>query len=311
MFFKNAVIYQFTQPFNPLPTVELEAKLSALPSRPPSALEASTYGFSSPTSTDDLAIRIDNAHFIQTKKIEKVIPAQAVNEILAARASTLEEAQNRKLGKKERTALKDEIILEILPTALTKSTTTNAYIDYDKQLIVVDASSAKRAEDLLSHLRKALGSLPVVPLQLDDKVLAPYHQMTKWLVTQEDLTGFNIEQEATMQDPEDAKVTLKNQNLYNSDVQQLLEEGKQVTKLALTHDDTLTFVLTDALELKRIKPLDIYSAQLSNYVEETEPANEYENFVADARINLGALRKLIDDLGTLLGGYADHEPELF
>lgn len=311
MFFKNAIIYQFTQHFNPLPTVELEAKLATVPSRQPSQLEASTYGFSSPTNTDDLAIRIcDSTHFIQTKKTEKIIPAQAVNEILNARINTLEEAQNRKLSKKERAALKDDILAELLPNALTKSTVTNAYLDYDKQLIVVDASSAKRAEDLLSYLRKAIGSLPVVPLQLDDAALAPHMQMTRWLLSHDaSPKGFNVEGEAHIQDVEGRKITVKNADLFSPDIQHLFAEGAYATKLALTHDDTLTFVLTDALELKRIKPLDIYSAQLLNYVDETEPTNEYENFVADATINLGALRKLIDDLGNLLGGYAEHEQE--
>jgi len=52
------------------------------------------------------------------------------------------------LSKKERTEIKDELIFDLLPKALYLFTQIYAYIDPKGGWLIVDAASAKSAEDL-------------------------------------------------------------------------------------------------------------------------------------------------------------------
>ncbi|MGJ0580993.1 recombination-associated protein RdgC, partial [Xenorhabdus bovienii] len=83
---------------------------------------------------------------------------------LWSKIEKLEGEQHRKLKKTEKDSLKDEVIHTLLPRAFSKESRTYLWIDNDNQRIVVDANSAKRAEDTLALLRKTLGSLPVTPM---------------------------------------------------------------------------------------------------------------------------------------------------
>src|SRR3546814_2641885 len=60
--------------------------------------------------------------------------------------------------------IKDEIIQAFLPRAFIRKSGTFAAIDAERGLILVNSASPKKAEDLLSTLREAIGSLPVRPL---------------------------------------------------------------------------------------------------------------------------------------------------
>lgn len=98
------------------------------------------------------------------EKEERILPSTVVNEMLQVRIEEVEEAEGRKLGKKAKAELKDNLIFELLPRAFTYSTKLFAYIDTKNDFIVIDSASRSKAEDLLSFLCKTLGDLPVIPL---------------------------------------------------------------------------------------------------------------------------------------------------
>jgi recombination associated protein RdgC len=80
-------------------------------------------------------------------------------------------------------------------------------------------------------------------------------------------------------------------------VQRHIAAGKQCTKLALTWDDKVSFVLTENLAIKRIKPLDILDED-----KDTRTADENERFDADFTLMAAELAKMIDDIVHALGG---------
>ena len=183
MWFKNLTIFRLTENFT-LTTEQLEEKLNALAFKPCGSHDEFSVGWVSPIGGKDapLVHSANNFMMVCTKKEERVLPTSVLNEMLAEKIAEIEEEQGRKLSKKERTTLKDELIFELLPRAFTFSRKLYAYIDVKGGFLVVDSASSSKAEDLVSLLRKCLGSLPAVPLNTVEKPIAT---MTEWLNTQQ------------------------------------------------------------------------------------------------------------------------------
>ena len=76
-----------------------------------------------------------------------------------------------------------------------------------------------------------------------------------------------------------------------------IQSGKQCTRLALTWADRVSFVLTEALDIKRIAPLDVLKENADALA-----TNDDEKFDSDMMLMTGELAKLIDDLVQALGG---------
>jgi recombination associated protein RdgC len=73
--------------------------------------------------------------------------------------------------------------------------------------------------------------------------------------------------------------------------------GKQCSRLALTWTSRVSLVLTDKLELKRIRPLDV--------VKESAAADDVDadaRFASDLTLMTGELSKLLADVVAALGG---------
>ena len=86
--------------------------------------------------------------------------------------------------------------------------------------------------------------------------------------------------------------------LDTDEVSQHIAMGKVPTRLALTWADRVSFVLTEAMQLKKIAFLEsVFEGAAAS------PADgKDDNFDADVAIATGELRKLIPDLLEALGG---------
>ena len=174
--FKNAIIYQLTKQID---FENIEKQLKECEFTPCDSADVSHFGWSAPLATrESLAHQANGKILLVAKREEKILPTEVVNRELNKRITALEEKEQRKLKKVERSSLKDDVIATLLPQAFSRIKTTALYIDTLKQLIFVDAASSKTAEDALALLRKSLGSLPVVPLAFN---CAPCEVMTRWV----------------------------------------------------------------------------------------------------------------------------------
>ncbi len=299
MWFKNLALYRFTEPF-PLAADELEEKLADKRFTPCGSQDEFSMGWTSPIggSVEQLIHASNGFMMLCLKKEEKVIPAGVINEMLQDKVAEKEQQEARKLSKKERSALKDELIFELLPRAFSFSKRTFAYIDPKGGWMVVDAASAKKAEDLLSHLRKCLGSLPVVPVNTVDK---PVTIMTQWLVdnatTPKDLI---VEDECELRSPEEdgSIVRCKRHNLSLPEITNHLDSGKQVIKLAVNWTDRLSFIVDENLAIKRLKFLDLIQDQVSD----TDAEDEVARFDVDFSIMSLELSNFLPRLVEIFGG---------
>jgi recombination associated protein RdgC len=297
MWFKNLSIFRLTETFT-LTAEELEEKLAVLTFRPCGSHEDFTLGWVSPIGKAAPLVHSANGFLmICTKKEERVLPASVLNEMMQEKIEETEEKEGRKLSKKERTAIKDELIFELLPRAFTFSRKLFAYIDVKGGFLVVDSASANKAEDLLSLLRKCLGSLPAVPLNTVEKPIAT---MTEWLISQQTPKDVAIEDECELRAPEEAGgvIRCKRHDLSLPEIKNHLDIGKQVIKLALNWDDRLSFILDENLSVKRLKFLDLIQDQVT----ETNADDEAARFDVDFSIMSLELANFIPRLLEIFGG---------
>lgn len=300
MWFKNLRIYRFTE--KPTFSAELLGELlSGRPFTPCQSQDEFSFGFVNPVNGSNDNLTIESGQYIGFcgKKEERILPSAAVNEELTKRVKEVEEREARKLPAKERARMKDELIFELLPRAMTKSSKTHAYIDVENGFLIVDSSSAKKAEDLLSHVRKCLGSLPVVPLQVKNK---PYSVMTQWLLFTEENhhQKFTLDDECELRSPEEAGAIIrcKRQDVTLPQIKSHLDNGLQVHKLAMTWSDRISFTIDADLAIKRVKFLDLVQEKAAD----VEAFDETEQFEADFTIMTGELTTMLSDLIEAFGG---------
>jgi recombination associated protein RdgC len=298
MWFKNLTLFRFTEPFS-LSGVEIEQKLETMRFRPCGGHDESSFGWTFPIgrSSEQLVHSSNGYLMICGKKEEKVLPASVVNELVLEKILDIETQQARKLSKKERTEIKDELIFELLPRAFSFSRNTYAYIDPKGGWAVVDCASTKKAEDILSSLRKCLGSLAVVPINTVQK---PMLTMTEWLINNEIPSGISIEDECELRSPEEEGgiVRCKNHDLALPEIKNHLEMGKQVSKLALNWENRLSFVLDENLSVKRLRFLELIQDQLAD----TNAETEQERFDVDFSIMTAEFAHFLPRLLELFGG---------
>ncbi|TBU98080.1 recombination-associated protein RdgC [Stutzerimonas kirkiae] len=254
MWFRNLLVYRLTQDI-PLDAETLETALASKPARPCASQELSTYGFVAPfgKGADAPLVHSSNGFLlVSTRKEERILPGSVVRDALKEKVDEIEAEQMRKVYKKERDQLKDDIVQTFLPRAFIRKSGTFAAIAPEQGLILVDSSSAKKAEDLLSTLREAIGSLPVRPLSVK---IAPSATLTQWVKTQEAASDFYVLDECELRDTHEdgGVVRCKRQDLTSDEIQQHLEAGKQVTQLSLAWQDKLSFILDDKLVIKRLR----------------------------------------------------------
>jgi recombination associated protein RdgC len=298
MWFKNLTLFRFTEPFT-LSSAEVEQKLETMRFRPCGGHDESSFGWTSPLgrSSEQLVHSANGYVMVCGKKEEKVLPASVINELVLEKILDIETQQARKLSKKERTEVKDELIFELLPRAFSFSRNTYAYIDPKGGWVVVDSGSSKKAEDILSSLRKCLGSLPVVPVNTVQK---PMLTMTEWLINDQTPTGISIEDECELRSPEEEGgiVRCKKHDLALPEIKNHLETGKQVSKLALNWEGRLAFVLDENLSVKRLRFLDLIQDQLAD----TNAETEQEHFDVDFSIMTAEFANFLPRLLELFGG---------
>lgn len=299
MWFKNLALYRLTERFSHSPD-ELEQKLESYAFKPCGSMDLSSQGWSAPLAdnAEQLTHSANGFFMLCLKKQEKVIPTPVINEITDEQVQSAEQQQSRKLRKKERDAIRDEVIHSLLPKAFAFSRKTYAYIDPKGGWIVVDAASANKAEELLSHLRESLGSLPVAPLSTNQN---PSYTMTQWLTGQApgDI-GIETECELSKLEQEGSLIRCKRQDLGVPEIMNHLENGKQVTKLAITWAERMSFVLEDNLAIKRLKFLDLIQDQAA----EINTQDQAEQFDVDFSIMSLELAQFLPRLIELFGGEA-------
>lgn len=297
MWFKNLRLYRLTEKWTHSPE-ELHSALEPYVFNPCGSLDPMRYGWVSPLGRHGSElVHVTNSYImICAQKQEKILPGAVINEQLEEKVIAISEAEARKVGRKERQELKDEIIFSLLPKAFTRSSLDFAYIAPQDDLIVVNASSAKRAEDLLSALREALGSLRTLPLVPKN---APNQVMTHWLRSDDLPQDIQIGDECELKASKDERVIrCKKLDLQAEDVIRHLDSGMFVNKLAISWNEAIHCIIDDELAIKRVK----FDDKIYEQANDRNPESQAEQFDADFSIMTLELKSFINSLLHAFGG---------
>ncbi|MFM5478400.1 recombination-associated protein RdgC [Aeromonas veronii] len=298
MWFKNLQVYRFTRPFE-LTAEQLETQLESLTFTPCGSQDMSRFGWTHPLGKfgSTLTHSANGQILICARKEEKMLPSTVVKEQLAEKVEAIEFEQGRPLKKKEKEALKEELLHTLLPRAFSRTANTYAWINQADGLLMVDAPSTKKADDVLALLRKSIGSLPVVPVALKNP---PEITMTEWLQEGNLPAAFTLEDESELRSATEhgGIARFKQQDLMTDEVKNHLANDKLVTKLALCWGESISFVLGDDLSIKRLK----FSEDLREQNDDITSEDPVARMDADFALVTGELSQFIPALFAALGG---------
>ncbi|HPF57545.1 MAG TPA: recombination-associated protein RdgC [Candidatus Competibacteraceae bacterium] len=298
MWFKNLSLFRLVEPL-PLTVEDLATQLEQRAFQPCPSHQPRTAGWTPPLGrkAHDQVHAVAGRWLLCLRTEEKVLPSIVVNQALAERITLIEDEQHRPVRRRERLDLRDQLIQELLPRALTRSRLSYAYLDLATGWLVVDSASPRGVEEITGTLRETLGSLPIAPPKVKQSIAAV---MTGWLVEGSAPTGFVLGDTCELREIGEAGgvVRCRGQDLTGDEIRAHLDAGKQVTRLGLLWNERLAFVLDEALTVRRLQFLDVVRESL----QETATDSPEAVFDAEFALMTGELALLLPRLLELFGG---------
>ena len=292
MWFKNLQLYRLPKNWA-AEAAPLEEQLARLTLQGCSATDPRSIGWVSPRDGGSLIHSVNQQWLLALGVEEKLLPASIVKRFASDRAKEIEETEGRRIGRREMRELVEAMTVELLPRAFIRRRSTYGWIDRSNGWLVVDAASPAKAEEFLEQLRKSIDTLPAKVLKV---TLSPSAAMTAWVADGEAPAGFTLDQDLELRSTEKATVRYANHSLEGEEIRQHIAAGKIVTRLAMTWNDRVSFILNDLLQIKRLAFLDILKEQA-----EGQGENEDERFDIDFTLMSGEVAQLLDDLLAALG----------
>jgi len=299
--FKSALIYRIDQWDRPA-LADIETRLDAARFTECGATQPESSGWVEPRNEKHGALleNIGGQLILKLCTETKAVPGSVIKTRLDERLDKIAEETGRRPKGKAAKELKEEIVHDLLPRAFPKRSTTLVWIDPQARYVVIGAGSAKKADGVATRLIELLGG--GLALSLVNTELSPATAMAHWLATKEAPSGFSVDRECELKQPDSEKSTVRyaRHTLDIDEVGEHIKQGKLPTQLALTWASRVSFVLTEGLALKKIKLLDVVLEGASQ-----QSTQDDNNFDTDVAITTGELRQLIPDLIDALGGLLD------
>lgn len=291
MWFKQVQLLQLNGSIN-YATEILINKLVELEFRPCLPSMPSSIGWVSPVDDENepFVLEMNNYLMICLQFEEKILPATVIRQELNEKIKHIEMTDARKIRQKEKLAMKEEIMITLLPRAFSKITRLYAYIDIKNNWLILNTTNAKKSEQFIAMFKKSI-SEEVHSFEL--KKLSPI--ATYWLKHQNYPTTFSIEKKCTLQDPSQQNriIRCQEQDLFANSIQALIKDGCEVKQLALSWQDRVSFVLSaDDFSFRSIQ----YEEEITLQATEMEAETKKQQFIADFFIMTETLSQLLTDL---------------
>ena len=266
MWFRNARPYRLPGRLG-IDASELSQRLSRRPFQPCRPSQPVSSGWVAALSDDatDFVHKSDDYWLIRLQREERLLPASVIRCEVNSRIQEIQTGQGRRIQRKERLDIVDEVTQDLMPRAFTKSQHLEALINDREGWVWVNTASAARAEELLSLLREGLGNLPVV---IPDTQKSPGVVMSQWLLNGGLPEGLSLGGDVDLEDPQEEGGVVRVRGMYleSDEIRRHIESGKQAVRLALSWQDQVDFMVDRDLSLRRIR----FSDELKGINEELQ-----------------------------------------
>lgn len=267
---------------------------------PTTDLQAESTGWAPVHEGYGLVHEVQGHLLLRQRTESRVMPAKAIELQVREAAAKVEEAQGYKPGKKQRKEIREQVIDQMLPAAFRQQDDVLVWIDTHAGRLGIDSASSGPRDAAVALLCESIDHFALDRLSVRT---AAAGAMTAWLADDEVPEGFTIDTLADLRAAGEGAgaVQYVNRPLDPQEVRHHIQSGMQCTRLALTWQDRISFVLDDELVLKRIVPADVVQMDV-----ERSAKTEAEEFEADFFLMATTLRGLVADLVDALGGeYVD------
>ena len=300
--FKNALVYRIEH-WAPPTLTEMEERLSGARFIECGASQPESAGWVAPRGDKHAALAESVGGQVVFKLCTetKAVPGGVVKTQVEARLDAIEKETGRRPKGKRVREVKEAVVHTLLPRAFPKRADTLVWLDPQAQLVWVGAGSTKKADAVVTRLIELLGG--GLKLSLLQTALSPATAMAMWLAEKEAPASFSIDRECELKQPDSEKASVRyaRHTLDIDEVGEHIKQGKLPTQLAMTWAGRVSFVLTEALTLKKIQLLDVV-------LEGAPQSGKDDNgFDADVAISTGELRLLMPALIDALGGLHERQ----
>ncbi len=290
MWFKQLQVFQLTTPMSYAPK-KLAQQLETLAFTPCLPSMPNSIGWTAPLESEGapLVQAMNGYMMICMQSEDKILPAAVVSQALQEKIKKIEAADDRRVRSKEKMAMKDEMIITLLPRAFTKLSRLYAYIDTKNNQLILATTNAKKVEQFMSLFKKSV-SEDIRAFELHK--VSPV--MTNWVKSQKYPQEFAVEKACLLQDPNQQNriIRCQHQDLFAPSIQSILKDGCEVKQLALSWQDRVNFVIEENLLLRGIQ----YQEDVLMAVKEIDCETEQQQFDADFFIMSETLTALLQDL---------------
>ncbi len=297
MWFRNLRLYRFPTTHK-LELAEFEAMLAKRPLARCGSFEMVSRGWVFPHQDGTFVHAVNRQWLVALGVEQKLLPASVIRQTAQERAAEIESTQGRKVGRKEMRDLVERVAEELMPKAFSQRRTAWAWIDPNAGWLVLDAGSDARADEFMETLMDCTSGSGLAPRPLQTQVSA-MSAMTEWLAANDAPAGFTLDSDLELRSASESQSAIRyvRHDIDGPEIAAHITAGKLVTKLGMTWNDRISFVLTDKLHLKRLAFLDILREQSAQEIE-----SGTEQLDADFTLMAGELSALFNDLLIALGG---------
>ncbi len=203
-------------------------------------------------------------------KEERVLPKAVLKRYLSERIKKDELEIGRKLKNNEKKKLAEDIEFELLPHAFCLQKYTPAIIDELQNRIIIQTSSSSQSSQFISHLKKAIPELNIVPLQFEMNLA---EQFSNWIHYPETIpSSLQLANSCILFSTDDTgkRFHCHGYELDSDEINNLLEKGLKTAELSLIWQERIQFTLTQDFSFKKVKCTDY----LLNELNETKNLEE-------------------------------------
>lgn len=269
----------------------LNSALAERPFAPTRAQQAESVGWQKAIG-EHYIHETDGAVRIVLQREERSVPSSVVRDEadkrLLARSGITGEPT-----KAEKIAMREAVLLELLPQAFPRQSHTQIIIDTQNAEVWFDTLTATKIERSSNQLREQIGQWRIVPFFGTQDISA---HLSSWLLGAPP-AGFEIGEGTKLVDlREGGTVTASKLALPDPHVVAHLHEGMKVDQLELIWREQIRFTLRADGGLTKIKPTELLDADdTGDLIDDAD-----QQLDADQRLMVNALRHLISDLAHVL-----------